>query len=167
MINALKKLSPPGINLTSELQGYLIGVISALLYSLTTFFIRFANALDNLYGKTSDGTRVLLDDAVMPYYAELLENSLNGFVFLAICSLVVILYHYFYFSQNGSRALYTMKRLPDKTLLAKYCLTLPIIMAVTALVIAFIVLLLYFGIYMLLTPNEYIRAGQWARIWSF
>lgn len=167
MINALKKLSPPGINLTSELQGYLIGVISALLYSLTTFFIRFANALDNLYGKTSARTRVLLDDAVMPYYAELLENSLNGFIFLAICSLVVILYHYFYFSQNGSRALYTMKRLPDKTLLAKYCLTLPIIMAVTSLVIAFIVLLLYFGIYMLLTPNEYIRAGQWARIWSF
>lgn len=166
MINALKKLSPPGINLTSELQGYFIGVASAFLYSLT-FFIRFISTLDNLYGYTHDRTRVLLDDAVMPYYAELLENSLNGFIFLAICSLVVILYHYFYFSQNGSRTLYTMKRLPDRTLLAKYCLTLPIIMAVTALVIAFILLLLYFGIYMLLTPNECIRAGQWARIWSF
>lgn len=166
MINELKKLSPPGINLLSELHGYIIGVVSAFLYSLT-FFIRFANALNNLYGYTPDGTRVLLDDAVMPYYEELLENSLNGFIFLAICSLVVILYHYFYFSQNGSRALYTMKRLPDKTLLAKYCLTVPIIMAVTALIIAFILLLLYFGFYMLLTPNEYIRAGQWARIWSF
>lgn len=165
MLDELKKLAPPGINLVSELGMYLVGAVAAFLYSLM-FFIPFNDALSSLYYEGPDG-RILNTELTMPDFSELLENSMNGFFFLALCSLIFIIYHYFYFSGNGSRALYTMKRLPQRTLLAKYCLTVPILMAVTALLAAFVLLLLYFGIYMLVTPDECIRAGQWAGIWRF
>lgn len=166
MMEFLKKISPPGIDLRSELGMYLVGLAAAFLNSLL-FFVRFTDAYENLYVRTSEGVHVLLDGAVMESFGLLLGTALHGFFILALCSFVFVLYHYFYFSSNGSRALYTMKRLPDRLLLAKYCLTLPALMAIAAVICAFLILLLYFGFYMLAVPDECISAGQWAGIWRF
>lgn len=162
----IKKLAPPGISLYHEFVSWCVGLIFALLYSMR-FLIAFGNERSSMYyyeGNT--GVRYIVDDFVMPDFAELARGSMNGFFFVAVCVLVAIVYHYMYYSQ-GSHALYLVKRLPDRTYLAKTCLTLPILASVATLVLAFVVLLIYFGLYMLLMPEECLRAGQWARIWSF
>lgn len=163
----IKKLAPPGINLRSEFGTWCTGLVLALLYSMR-FIIAFGNERSDMYYyDVSTGIRHISRGFIMPDFAELAEGSLNGFFFVALCVLFAAVYHYMYYSSGGSRALYLVKRLPDRSYLAKTVLTLPILAAIATLVIALIILLVNFGLYMLLTPEECLRAGQWARLWSF
>lgn len=166
-MDQIKKLAPPGINLHSEFMTWCAGLVLALLYSMR-FMIAFGNERSDMYWYDSvTGVRYITKGFVMPDFAELAEGSLYGFFFVAVCVLFAAVYHCTYYSSNGSRALYLVKRLPDRSYLLKTCVTLPLLAAIATLLIAFIVLLANFGLYMLLTPEECLRAGQWARLWSF
>ena len=49
--------------------------------------------------------------------------------------------------------------------LHRRCLTLPICAAFGCAVCAFVLLLVYFAIYMLMTPQECLQPEQWYKIW--
>lgn len=158
----LTRFTPPGYSCELERAFFRIGLFSSAIYS-AFFFIRFGHALDNLYGY-EDKRRVLLPDAVMPDFVDLLEQNFIGFALLAALMLCFIAVRYAYYRQ-GSRADYLMRRLPDRMDRHRRCLLVPLFAALSCAAAAAVLLLVYFAVYMLLTPAGCLQPGQWTKIW--
>ncbi|MGI6358926.1 MAG: hypothetical protein ACOX2K_09595 [Bacillota bacterium] len=154
---------PPGVDVSQELRWLCYGGIAAWLYSCG-FLVRYASRYDSLFHW--DGTARVLDTrAIMPDFVEILGGSLNGFLILALCAVAMIAYHYAYHYQ-GSKSIYLMKRLPSRWELPRRCLTLPLLAVLACLCAALLLLLIYYGIYMALTPRACLAPDQWQKIWS-
>ncbi len=164
----LKRFSPPGMELKSELACFFTGMGCSTLYSML-FLTRYARERRALFDPY--GTGSLIDGAVMPDFHLLLglqsteENILIGFAISAVIMLSFIIFRYMYYRQ-GSKSIYLMKRLPARFEIHKRALVLPITAAFCFAAAAFFVILLYFAIYMLATPNACIQPGQWGRLWG-
>jgi hypothetical protein len=159
----LSRHAPPGFVLRPERRFFLAGMACAVLYSLG-FLGRFFDARTNLY--RYEGTkRVLLPGTLMPDFYVLLDNALIGFVVLALCMLVFILWHYLYHRQN-SKSIYLMRRLPKRWELHRRCLTLPLAAVLLCLLAAGLLLLVYYWIYMAATPDVCLTPQQWQKLWS-
>ncbi len=150
--------TPPGIEIGRELRIFGLGALLAALYSCF-FFGRYKDAYDHLFyyvGKE----RYLADGAQMAPFGELLGTSLAGFVVLALVMLCFVLYHYAYFRQ-GSRSVYLMKRLPQRGEYLRRIWTVPVLLALAALLLG----VLFGGIYLLYylhrTPQECLPEQIW------
>ena len=162
----LKKLAPPGISVKNELGFYAFGLVIAFLISFA-YFIRLCDAASDYYVWSTVSGKIVNPDFVMPMFAELIEGVFTGFVFVSMCSLLLPLYHYFSYSSGGSHALYLIRRLPERGYLAMTCLTLPVLMALASLLIALLLLILYYGIYVLAVPDGHFIPGQFLNLWRF
>lgn len=158
----LKRNAPPGQNIFYGLKWFFRGLVAVLLFSLT-FFFRYAEAYQELFEYTG-AEKVLMSDAVIRPFEDILGSSLVGFWLLGICMLQFIFYHGYYFYQ-GSKSIYLMKRLPQRGLLAKYIFTLPVLAFVVCMLILFILRLLYFEVYLLFTPDRCLPAHVWQQFW--
>ena len=157
----LARWVPMGLKGETELKGLAWGGVVSLLYSLT-FWLNFSDAYNELFQYVGN-QRVLMEDARMPLFAELLAESrpMAGFWITAACMAALAVWHYAYHYQ-GSRSIYLMRRLPSRWELWRRCLALPAAGAVCALLLAALLLLCYFGLYLLLTPRPCLQPGQWA-----
>ncbi len=158
----LSRCAPPGLDLRAETC--LFGGCMALstLFSLS-FLVRFFEERDRLY-RSSGSERTLLPDAVMPDFADVLDGALIGFAVLALCMAAFVAVHYAYHHQ-GSKSIYLMRRLPDRWERHRRCWTLPLLGIAACLLAAFVLLLIYYAIYMLATPEVCLTPGQWRKIW--
>lgn len=154
---------PLGIDLQQELKWITILLAVSFLYSMT-FLIYLSNAYHELFAYIA-GKKVMIDGVIMPDFVELLGNSLSGFLITALSMAGLLGYHYLYHFQ-GSKSIYLMKRLPDRMELWKRCLGLPVLSAVLSLCIAVLLLIVYFGIYLLVTPEVCLTPDQWRKIWD-
>jgi len=156
--NKLESLIPPGFPLTSEINVYLTGLILATLFSFA-YFIRLLAEYNQLF--TFDGTRrILVTGALMPEFYQILGNFHMGYLLLAAAMLCFILGHYTYFQMGGSHPLYLMKRIPDGLELHRRCWTLPLLTALITLIIPLLLTPIYYGAYLLITPEECLIPGQ-------
>ncbi|MBE6551511.1 MAG: hypothetical protein E7665_05175 [Ruminococcaceae bacterium] len=152
----LSRYTPPGIDPLFELKFFLCGIICAAIYSLFVFLIRLFAALNLLYDYE---TRELIRGAVMTDYYLLTESLFIGFTIVAICMLALIIYHYAYHNQH-SKSIYLMKRLPDPFELHRRCISLPIISTLLCAACVFLLTLLFFLFYLLVTPKECLAPDQ-------
>ncbi len=159
----LLRLAPPGLELKHERRFFISGWIFSLLYA-QTFLIDYFNYRSQLYDHTVSG-RVLDPGRTMVDFYVVLDKCLIMFVVFALCMLLLIAYHYAY-HHIGSKSIYTMRRLPDRWELHKRCVSLPIIASLVMLASAGIMLLIWFGLYMLLTPEQCLAPGQWTKLWE-
>ncbi len=159
----LKRHVPPGFPVRRELTWIGVGLGASLLYSFR-FLLTFFDSRSDLY-ETVDKARVLIAGAVMPDFADVLGSSLLGFVLVALCMPALILYHYAYHYQGG-RSIYLMRRLPNRWELHRRCFTVPLLAAGASLLLWFVFLLLYYGIYMAGTPDACLAPGQWRKLWE-
>lgn len=157
------RCAPPGFDLRFEAQFFLTGLAASALYS-SLYLLRLFHALDNLYAWNDKNLRVLLPDAAMPAFAELLEDSFSWFGILALVAAAFAVWHYAY-HRIGTRSIYLMRRLPDRWELHRRCLTLPTLELACCAVCALVLFWLYFGLYALLTPKELYIFGQLAQLW--
>jgi hypothetical protein len=157
------KLVPVGLDYRRELSWVRAGCALSFLYSLG-FLIRLHAGYEELFTKVGMD-RVLTPGAVMPDFTEILAGSLAGFGVVALCMAALAAWHYFYHYQ-GSKSIYLMRRLPDRWELARRCAALPVLSAAAAVLLAFLVPLAYFGVYLLVTPEGCLTPGQWQKIWS-
>jgi len=158
----LDRYAPPGINLHGEKTFFIAGMLLSTLYSVT-FLSRFGRYKDDLYHRVR-GENVLIPGAVMQDFDFLLDKALWGFFLLCFCLVLLAAYHYAYHRQ-GSKSIYLMRRLPSKLELHRRCLTLPIAGILIALLTAFLLLLIYYAVYMNVTPAECLMPGQWQKLW--
>ena len=68
--------------------------------------------------------------------------------------------------RQGSKNIYLMKRLPSRWELHRRCILLPALGMVGSLVMGFTLLMIYFAIYMLVTPDRCLPPDQWQKLWS-
>ncbi len=162
------KLAPCGFELKYELRLFLWGMVVSILYG-NLFFIRLYNTWYELFEQGwEDGkwvTKGVREGAIMRNFPELLDKALFGFLIVAICMMVFIIIHYG-FHYQGSKSIYLMKRLPDKWELHRRCITLPLVGIGICLITAFLLLLLYYAVYMIVTPPECIIENQWQKLWT-
>ena len=163
MRSNLVKYAPPGYDYSIDKKFYFIGLSIATMYSFS-YSIRFTNEKNDLYRYYNFNIKELIPGAVMPDFVDILGNALWGYFILAACLLTLIALRYASYYQH-SKSIYLMKRLPNKLDIHRRCLVVPILAAVSCFAIAFLVLLLYFGHYMIFTPNECLTPNQWAKIW--
>ena len=152
---------PPGMDMEAEKLFFGLGMSGAFFYSWT-FIWRYMQARAELY-LYSEGKYILLEQRVMAKFSDLLGNALLGFLLVAIGLLGFVIFHYAYFWQ-GSKSIYLMKRLPDKMEIHRQALTFPILALLVCMVTSFLLLVLYYGIYMIATPRQCIPSNQWM-IW--
>ena len=158
----LARHAPPGLELAAGLKWYGWGLFLAVGYSLS-FFIRYLNERGDLYHNRL-GKQVLWEGAVMPDFALVLGDALHGFALLAAGCVGFAVYCYLSHRQ-GSKSIYTMRRLPDRWELHRRCLTLPAAGLALCAVLAFALLGLYYWIYMTATPAQCLTPDQWQKLW--
>ena len=158
----LSRYAPLGINVRSEWQGYVAGLAVAIVYSMI-YLLRYFNAQENLYEWTLKG-RELIEGAVMPDFAELMDGTLLVFLAIALTMMGLVIYHYIY-HRLDTKSYYVMRRLPNRWELHLRCLTLPMTGLLICGAAALIMITIYYWIYMGCTPEECLMPGQWGRFW--
>ena len=148
----LEKYAPLGMDVHTELIGYIVSVIVATLLSMIAFFVRYLAARSELY-ESYAGKIVLIEGAIIKDFASLTKGVFILIVIICVTTLLRAGYYYMYHYQ-GSIMMYLMKRLPDKWELHRRCLTLPIAGAVIMAVWSLVLRMIYFAIYMLCTPSQ-------------
>lgn len=162
MKNKLSHYTPPGYSLTAESNIYILGMLFSTLFSFT-FLYKLFDKIAELYEPYPNQNQ-LIPGAVMPDFIEILDDSLIGFILLAFCILIFIVVRYAYYYQ-GSKSIYLMHRLPNRYERHHRCITLPVSAAVSCLIAAFILLLIYYLIYIAATPKVCLTPDQWQKIW--
>lgn len=163
MSDLMKRLSPPGLDLTPEWRTFLIGNIGSVLISLFAFCDRYLDARRRLYTYVNE-ERVLIDGATMAPFFSLLSEHFLLFLLVALLLLGYVIYHYAYYRQ-GSMSLYLMRRLPNRWERHKRALTLPCLAALATLVIAAAAIQLDFIIYIIATPKACLPYPALREIW--
>lgn len=159
----LTRYAPPGIKLKHEKQFIITGFVLALVFSLQ-FLINFSSATSNLY--VYHGTkRAMVPGAVMPDFHIVLDNVLFMFFVYAVCVLLFIVAHYVY-HYRGSKSINLMRRLPSRWELHRRCLTIPLVASLMYLLSALVMLFVYYGVYMIFTPEECLAPDQLQKLWS-
>ncbi len=159
----VEKYIPAGMDYWQEFKWLAIGAGLSFFYSLG-FLFRLNGAYERLFRRIGM-RKVLIEGAIMPDFPVILDKSLLGFGILVFGMIILAAYHYSYHYQ-GSKSIYLMRRLPDRFELWRRCLTLPLLFAAAALLLAGLLLLLYFGLYLLVTPAACLAPGQWQKIWQ-
>ncbi len=155
--------APLGMNLSPFKHTLAWGGIVSLFWSFS-FVAKLTSSFSDLF-RNVRGEKVLREGAMMTEFTELMEGVLVGFLILAIIMLMSCIYNYAYHWQ-GSKSIYLMRRLPNAWELHKRCLTLPIVSILICGIAAFILLCIYYGIYMAVTPEQCLAPGQWQKIWG-
>lgn len=162
MRSKLAKYAPPGYDYTFDKNFYFVGLGLATSFSFS-YLLRFGEAKSSLYIYDLEGKKLKVG-AIMPDFTELFQGSLWGYWVLAFAMLLFIALRYASYYQH-SKSIYLMKRLPDRLDMHRRCIIVPVIAAISCTVIAFLVLLLCFGHYLIFTPDACFTPGQWAKIW--
>ncbi len=144
-------------NLLGGMLGTAIGLTIPLL-------VRIFSAKGDLY--TYRGTKkVLLKGAVMVDFIDLVEYAFLGFFLAILLSLALGLYHYAYHYQD-SKSIYLMRRLPKTFELHRRCWSVPVAAALAIAAVMILLFLLYFALYLAITPEGCLAPHQWQKIWS-
>lgn len=156
-----QRLLPLGIDSETALTYARRALLLAMAWSLKAPFAAMLSR-ENMFAYM-DNVRVIYRD--MESITWVMRGSWYGLVLLAACMPFLALYFYSLHFQ-GSKSIYTMRRLPKKGELLRRCVTLPCVMAVTALAAIVVLSVVYYGFYVLLTPRGYLLPGQWQLMWE-
>ena len=152
----------PGYDYDGEKTTFIIMMIMSGFCCLIYDF-RYSTARDRLYYWSGDD-KVLNVQAVMPDFKDLLGWTLGGFLIAAIVCLMFIGVRYHYLHKE-SKSIYLLRRLPSKGEIFRRCAVMPLAEAMVFLITAGLLLVFFFAIYMISTPDECLMPDQWSKIW--
>lgn len=142
---------PPGYEYEKERNSavLLFGIGAGLSLQ---FFGRLYQAAEALYEYTGR-ERVLREDAEAASFGQLVTGHWGLYVPLVLFLAAMVLYHYIYYYRE-TRSIYLMRRLPGRGAILKSCVTGPFLGLGAAAVMAALLYLLYYGMYLLVIPGE-------------
>lgn len=150
---------PPGLPWETERRLFWLALVLAELYSLR-FALQFWDARQSCFFWRG-GQRYLDPKAVMPPFFTLMDGCLVGFGAAAVCVAALLLWHWHYYYE-GSRSIDLMRRLPQKGLLARQIVTMPLVLAGVILLAGLVTTGLYALIYCVFTPPVCMPLRPWA-----
>ena len=164
------RLCPPDATPWSYRNAHVFAVAGVAGFTALILLMRICTARSALYW-TRGSKRELMDGATAPDYGALIAGDgvggfplplLTGLLLLGL--LFVCVKNYLDLSQ-GSRAIWLMRRLPDRWELPRRCCGLPLLGMAAALVLLLIVVLLFYLVYLWLIPEACRAPDQWHRLW--
>lgn len=160
----LASLLPPGYNRSEEKRNFYGTTVMGLFYSIRNFSVDYRDAYRLLCDPEIIDRQVLLPGAIMTDFVSVLGTNLQLYQWMAVVLLVIQVWsHYRYFKQ-GARADYTLRRLPQRHARFRYCWSLPLLEAAVSLLLMVVMLLIFYGYYMYLTPDACLAPGQWQKL---
>lgn len=161
----LQHYIPLGLDGTGQCKCILGGLAGAALFSLGTW-IRYGSAYHSLFHYDRlHQTKILISGAIMPDFVDILGSGLLGFPVILVCMIALLAWNYGYHFRD-SKSIYLMRRLPQRWELLRRCATLPLAGGIASLCAAALLFLLYFAVYLLLTPDPCLTGGQWHKLWA-
>ena len=158
----IERQVPPGLDWWTEVKWAVSGLAVGALWSLVAFFYQFSNACRRLYDWVG-GKSVLVESRTIDPFPELLVQAMAGLLLGMLLTIPLACYHYAYY-YLGSRSIYVMRRLPDRWELWRRCLTVPALLAVLCLGAIELLTILYFLVFLLLTPPPCLPAEPWRQL---
>lgn len=152
-------LCPPGYAWQQERSVMCMFWIGSLFFSFI-YPVRLVNCYESLFSYTDEGIRYIKEGVLMDSFGVINEGCLYGFLITACLPVLFVFYRYFHFYQ-GSKSIYLMRRLKEKSLRWQNCLIVPVLESLISLLIGFLLCLLYMGLYLLVTPKECLGAFWW------
>lgn len=148
----IERYAPPGVDVRTEVERTVWGLIAAAVLSLR-FFLAYVDKYTHVYDLLEDfpGPEKF---AIMPTFRELFSWSFLGFWVFLLAMAALAVFHVAYHYQGGSRPVYLMRRLPDRWEYWRRCLALPAAGALCALVVMAILLGIYLAVYLNCTPAQ-------------
>lgn len=156
--------APAGMGIKEEKNIFIIAMAASIMASLSIFSTRYMDCYEGLYWKNG-AERTIIPEAIMPDFVEILGESFIGFKIVVALMIAAVVTHYAYHFEE-SKSIYTMRRLPSVWELHRRCLTLPVCGIIISLVTALALLLIYYDVYMAVTPEICITPGQWQKLWG-
>lgn len=150
-------LLPLGMDTKYHKTVFVGGNIISAIFSFG-FLYRYFDERSKLFIYGPDGIEGIIEGAVIPPFTVILERSLWGFYITALCMLLLSIYHAAFF-RLGSKSVYLMKRLPSRWELPKRIYVLPTLGALGTFMICAVFFLIYFVIYLLVTPKACLPNG--------
>lgn len=163
MKNKISRFLPLGVDAHSFLVGFGVCLAASVLYSFL-FLGRLANAYGELFYVDISGKHIF-EGALMPDFVELLKGTLSVFWLTGVAVMLSAVFLYATHFQ-GSKSIYLMRRLPKKNELFFRCVPLPVLAGMLIWLMAIVMLLLYFVLYLKVTPSECLQPGQWQKLWG-
>ena len=165
MIDRLRRYFPVGMDIEHELRRMLVLLMLSAVSSLS-FFVMYYARYSSLFEKALVNGKivsVLRRGAVMPDFAQFAPSCLILFPIAAALLLIIGLSYYRYHF-IGSKSIYLMRRLPDGSELGRRCITAPLTAACMLMILAALLLALYFLFYMLVTPDKCLAPHQLTKL---
>lgn len=148
----VERFSPLGYNFETEKNTFLTLSTCSLVYSVIIFFLRFFDSYNRLYTHRN-GKRVLLEGRMMEHFYDLTHGVFYGFFVVMFVSLCFIILRYS-FHWQGTKSIYTMKRLPKKSELSKRCVILPLVLVFILILFILLLAAFYLAVYFIFTPKQ-------------
>ncbi len=155
-----EKLSPPGYEWETERSLFLGGLSFACAWGIIGFFNRYSIWLTDI----KSNARGRIAEAIDFY--EILGNAYFWFPILIAFVLAFIVMRYAH-HHSGSKSIYLMCRLPDKWELHRRCIAGPVIYVLIAIAVALILFFIFYSVYMIFTPDEWLTGNQLKKLFMF
>lgn len=150
----IERYLPLGIDKEAEQTQYWLAIVVGGLYSSISFLFWFTDGRQGLY-EWQSGKATLIENARMPSFSSLTDGCMLGFVLTVAVLIYQLINHYLYqYSNQGSKCIYLMKRIPNKWEMHKRSLTLPLIGMLNMFVIMGLLRAIYLAVYMFCTPQQ-------------
>lgn len=149
MLNNLDRFAPPGMELKGCKDFSSIALVGNVLFSAVSFLTGTFNLWQALPPRE---TWPHPTTVVTWPFTEALGISMEGFWIFAISMVAFVVMNYLYFF-DGSKSVYTMRRIKNPWELHLRCWTLPLCSAAVLLLCRVVLTVVYFLIFMLVTPK--------------
>ena len=148
----IEKQLPPGVDSGIEIKAISFGLLAAVVYSLS-FVYKYIDARNSLFVYKYGSVKMIMEGAVMPAFAVILDDTMDGFLMFFWIMVVLIVMHYMTYYKE-SKSIYLMKRLPDKWELYRRSVVVPLVAILIQIITGAACLMLYYGIYLFFTPAQ-------------
>ena len=160
----LSSLLPPGYNRSEEKRMFFAKIAFLLFFSIRNFSVDYRDAYRLLCDPEIIDRQVLLPGAIMTDFVSVLGANLRLYQWMVAALLAVQLWNRYRYFKQGARADYTLRRLPQRHARFRYCWSLPLLEAAVSLLLMVVMLLIFYGYYMYLTPDACLAPGQWQKL---
>ena len=158
----LNRSTPPGVDAAAECRHLILWLSLAAAFSLGTL-ANYLSAYNDLFEIVA-GRRYLIEGAVIENFYRLTGVYFQGFTLLVPAILGLAVFHYAYYRRE-SMSIYLMKRLPDRAERHRRALTLPLLAIAATALLAALLRLIYFAVYLLATPKICLPDDVWQQLW--
>lgn len=165
MKKKLRDLVPPWTDGMAHLQICLAALIAPSLISLWIYYAELTEHLTICSIWTEGDRWVFPPGRMMHDFVTLLHGVWPLFWVPLVTAVILGVVNRHGFSQ-GSKAVYLMRRLPDRWEYPRRCFALPLLTLLLGVALTVLVLLACWGLYTHFTPEYAIPPNQWEKFWA-